>query len=726
MTASAAPALEELRARRPGLVDDGSRRRAEYSSDGSNYRVVPEAVLFPRTRDELVDVVRAARASGTPLTVRGAGTSVAGNAVGAGWVVDTSRFLTRILEIDPVARTARVEPGVVLADLQAAAREHGLRFGPDPSTASRCTIGGMIGNNACGPRAAAWGRTVDNVLGLTVVDGTGAVHELGAGFAPHPELEDLVRRHLATIRTEFGRFGRQASGYPLEHLLPERGRDLAKALVGTEGTCAVVLEATLRLVDIPQATALAVLGYPDTPAAADDVLALLPHRPLALESMDSYLVDVVAAGGGGVPDLPAGGAWLFVETSGATPDEAVAAAHAVVASAAAGASRVLPPGEESRALWRIREDGVGLAGRTPDGRPAWPGWEDAAVPPAALGTYLRDFEELKARHGVAGLTYGHLGDGCLHTRLDFPLESAPERFRRFLEDAADLVARHGGSLSGEHGDGRARGELLTRLYSPQALAAMADLKDVFDPDGILNPGIVVRPAPVDADLRLPAARPLRARGVALLADGGDVSRAVHRCVGVGKCRADDGAAGGVMCPSYLATRDERDSTRGRARTLQEMVNGTLVTGGWRSPEVAESLELCLSCKACSSDCPAGVDMAALKAEMLANRYRGRLRPIAHYSFGRLPVWLRIASWAPGIVNALARVAPLRRLGLRLAGADPRRGVPTLPAHTFRRGWRRRPGAGRLVSCCGPTPSPTASTHRSRTPRPPCSRTRGTR
>src|SRR3954447_20313574 len=313
-----APALDALRATRSGLVDDSTRRRAEYSSDASNYRVVPDAVLFPRETAELVEIVRAARSAGVPLTVRGAGTSVAGNAVGPGWVADTSRFLTRILEIDPVARTARVEPGVVLADLQAAAREHGLRFGPDPSTASRCTIGGMIGNNACGPRAVTWGRTIDNVLALTVVDGTGTVHEVGTGFASHPELEAVARRHLATNRTEFGRFGRQASGYPLEHLLPERGRGLAKALVGTEGTCVVVLEATVRLVELPAATALAVLGYPDTPTAADDVLALLPHRPLAMESMDSYLVEVVARGGGVVPDLPDGGAWLFIETAGPT------------------------------------------------------------------------------------------------------------------------------------------------------------------------------------------------------------------------------------------------------------------------------------------------------------------------------------------------------------------------------------------------------------------------
>lgn len=676
----------ELAARLDGELDASRRRRAEFASDASNYRVVPAAVVFPRSEADVVAVITEAGRRGMPVTARGAGTSVAGNAVGEGFVLDVSRHLDRILEIDPVARTARVQPGVILADLQRAAAVHGLRFGPDPSTQNRCTIGGMIGNNACGPRAMQWGRTSDNVRSLRIIDGRGAARELGTGLPP--ELEALVQRELALIRLEFGRFGRQVSGFALEHLLPENGRDLAKMFAGTEGSCGVIVEATLSLVPIPAATALVVLAYEDAPAAADDVLALLPLRPLAIESMDSYLVEVVAQAQGSVPALPEGGAWLFVETSGATAEEALAAAGRIAAAAHPLDARIVADPAEALRLWRIRADGVGLAGRTPEGDPAWPGWEDAAVPPARLGAYLREFEALKVRHGVRGLSYGHYGDGCVHTRLDLPIQDAPERFRAFIEDAAEIVLAHGGSLSGEHGDGRARGELLERMYSPRALALFAEVKAVFDPGGVLNPGIVVRPDPLDASLRLPQAHPLPTQGLALLHDRGDLSRAAHRCVGVGSCRADNSAAGGFMCPSYLATRDEKDSTRGRARVLQELANGALVDG-FDAPELAESLDLCLSCRACGSDCPAGVDMASYKSEVLHRKYRGRLRPISHYAFGRLPLWLRLAEPVAPVLDALARIRPLARLALRLAGADARRELPRLPRRTFRHWWRRR-------------------------------------
>lgn len=685
--------LASLAAVLEGEIDTSRRRRAEYSSDASNYRVVPEAVLFPRTDGDVIAIVRAAASARVALTARGAGTSVAGNAIGPGWVLDFSRHMDGIVEIDPVARTARVQPGVILADLQRAAAVHGLRFGPDPSTQARCTLGGMIGNNACGPRAVQWGRTADNVQALRMVDGTGRLVEVDRGFDGYPALESLVTRNLGVLRTELGTFGRQVSGFSLEHLLPENGRHLAKALVGTEGTCGVLLEATVTLVPLPAATALVVLGYADMATAADDVIPLLALAPLAIESMDRHLVDVVERAHGSVPELPRGGAWLFIETAGSTPEDALTAAERIVGACSALDSRVLPSDARARALWRIREDGVGLAGRTPDGEPAWPGWEDAAVPPARLGAYLREFEDLKAAHGVQGLSYGHVGDGCIHTRLDLPIASAPDRFRRFLEDAADLVARHGGSLSGEHGDGRARGELLGRMYSREALRAFADFKAIFDPRGILNPGIVVDPASITDDLRLVAAPPLRSEGLALLHDGGDLTRAVHRCVGVGKCRADNSAAGGFMCPSFRATQDEKDSTRGRARVLQEMINGSLIDGGFASDEVAESLDLCLSCKACGSDCPAGVDMAAYKSEALYRRFRGKRRPMSHYSLGWLPRWLRVASPLALVVNTMLRIRPLARLGLRAAGADPRRSIPRIAPTSFRRWWKRRPAAG---------------------------------
>ncbi|WP_442893259.1 FAD-binding and (Fe-S)-binding domain-containing protein [Aquipuribacter sp. SD81] len=704
-------AVDRLRRLLPGQVEDSVRVRAEYSTDASNYRVVPAAVVVARHVDDLQLVAEVCRDERAPLTVRGGGTSVAGNAVGPGVVVDTSRHLTRVLEVDPAARTAVVEPGVVLAHLQEAARPHGLRFGPDPSTHARCTLGGMIGNNACGPHAVAHGRTADNVVALDWLDGTGRRYRAGSGdLSVVPGLEELVQASLGTIRTELGRFGRQVSGYSLEHLLPENGRDLAKALVGTEGTCGLLLGATVRLVDLAPATALAVLAYPDMASAADAVPALLPHRPLAVEGIDARLVDVVRhhRGEAAVPTLPAGGGWLLVEVGGADADEAFAAARRLAADAGTDAVRVVPPGPEATALWRIREDGAGLAGRTPAGTQAWPGWEDAAVPPERLGDYLRGFERLMADHGVDGLPYGHFGDGCVHVRIDLPLADDPARARAFLEQAADLVVAHGGSLSGEHGDGRARSELLARMYGPDALRLFEGFKALLDPLDVHNPGVLVRPRPLDVDLRRPQALPTpRAGGFALLHDSGDLTRAVHRCVGVGKCRADTSAAGGFMCPSYLATREEKDSTRGRARVLQELTNGTLVDGV-AHPAVAESLDLCLSCKACASDCPAGVDMATYKSEWLHRRYRGRLRPVAHYALGWLPRWSALVAAVPGlalVVNTVLRAAPLRRLVLRLGGMDPRRSVPRFAGRTLRARWAAdrspRPWTTRSPAPAGP-------------------------
>jgi FAD/FMN-containing dehydrogenase/Fe-S oxidoreductase len=677
--------------RRAGVaeVDVSTRRRAEYSSDASNYRVVPTAVAFPRHADEVAAALATCRAHGVPVTARGAGTSVAGNAVGSGLVLDFSRHLNRVLSVDPEAGTATVEPGVVLDAVTASAAPHGLRFGPDPSTHARATVGGSLGNNACGARALAYGRTADNVVALDVLAGDGTRID-GVPTA----VSALVRSRLALIRTEFGRFTRQASGYALEHLLPENGADLAKFLVGTEGTLGVITRATVRLAAAPRFTALAVLGYPDLASAAEAAPGLLPLRPVALEGLDARLADVVKARRGAVPDLPSGSGWLFAETAGDTAEEAVSAAHALIADAGCLDS-VVVAGVVARAAWRMREDGAGLAGRTPAGRPAWPGWEDAAVPPEKLGAYLREFAALMRQHGVDGLVYGHFGDGCVHARIDFPLASRPSVLREFVVDAARLVGGYGGSMSGEHGDGRARGELLPDMYTPAAIETFGAIKHAFDPDDLLNPGVIVRPAPLDADLRIPAARPITRLGFAYPHDDADLSTAVHRCVGVGKCRAD---TGGVMCPSYLATRDEKDSTRGRARVLQELANGSLVRG-WDSPELAESLDLCLSCKGCSSDCPAGVDMATYKAEVLYQRYRRRPRPAAHYALGWLPRWARLASHMPRLTNAALRRRRLGRIAKRLGGIDLRRPLPEFAPQTFRAWFAERtpvPGAPVLL------------------------------
>jgi FAD/FMN-containing dehydrogenase/Fe-S oxidoreductase len=687
--------------RRAGVaeVDASARRRAEYSTDASLYRVPPELVVFPRDLDEVVAVVETCLTLGVPLTARGAGTSIAGNAVGPGVVMDMARHLRRVRSLDPEAATATVEPGVVLDDLQAAARPHGLRFGPDPSTHSRCTLGGMLGNNACGSRALAYGRTADNLLELDVVCGTGRrlVARPGA-VGEVPGLEAVVRAGLAPIRTEFGRFGRQGSGYALQHLLPERGGDLARALVGSEGTLAVVLQATLRLVRAPAATTLVVLGYPDMGTAADAVGVVLPHRPVALEGIDARVVEVVRRRGRAVPDLPRGGGWLLVELAGATRAEAEAAAARLTAAVAgdALAARILRAPAEAAAIWRIREDGAGFGGRSPAGAPAWAGWEDAAVPPERLGVYLRDFEALLADHGLGGIPYGHFGDGCLHVRIDFPFDRPGGQavYRSFVEHAARLVARHGGSMSGEHGDGRARSEVLPLMYSPEAITAMAAVKAVLDPRDLLNPGVLVRPRPFDADLRRTMARPVTGRlGFRYPEDGGDLTSAVHRCTGIGRCVADNTGSGGVMCPSWLATRDEKDTTRGRSRVLQEAVNGTLVRG-LSSPEVREALDLCLACKGCASDCPTGVDMATYKAEVLHQTYRRRLRPATHYSLGWLPRWAALAAKVPGVANLLLTTPGLSRVAKRLAGIDRRRPLPRFAHQTLRTWWHHRPKPAR--------------------------------
>ena len=677
----------ELRAAVRGEVDASTRRRAEYSTDASNYRVVPQVVVFPRDVEDTLAALDVTRTLGVPLTARGAGTSVAGNAIGPGVVLDFSRHVNRVVALDAEAGIATVEPGVVMAALQTAAAPHGLRFGPDPSTWTRATLGGMIGNDACGPHAVAYGRTSANVLSLDVVDGTGRRFTAGAGsLAAVPGLDDLVRANLATIRTGLGRFGRQVSGYQLEHLLPEHGTDLAKALVGTEGTVVTVLGATLRLVPIAASPVLVVLGYPDMAAAADAVPALLTHRPLAVEGMDARLVDVVRRSGAAVPPLPEGGGWLFVEVGGTTNDEALATARALAASSGTKAVALFPPGPEAARMWKIRADGAGLAGRTATGEQAWPGFEDSAVPPERLGAYLRELSALMEAHHVDGMAYGHFGDGCVHLRLDVPLERDGSALRAFMGDAAQLVAAHGGSLSGEHGDGRARSELLSTMYSPEMLELFGAFKDLFDPADLLNPGVLTHPRPLDADLRRPAARRLGATGFALAEDHGDLTTAVHRCVGVAKCRSDETASGGFMCPSYLATADEKDSTRGRARVLQELANGTLVSRGWGSAEVRESLDLCLACKACSSDCPAGVDMARYKSEVLHRTYRRRLRPVAHYALGWLPRWTRLLTAVPGLAplaNGVLSVRPIARLVLRLGGMDPRRSMVRFARRPFR-------------------------------------------
>ncbi|MFD5911130.1 FAD-binding and (Fe-S)-binding domain-containing protein [Streptomyces massasporeus] len=676
----------------PGLrVETGPGATGPYAYDASNYRVPPRAVAFPRTADDVVGVLRACREAGAPVTARGGGTSMAGNAVGPGVVLDFSRYMNRILDIDVQARTARVEAGVVLDALRSATALHGLDFGPDPSSHSRCTLGGMIGNDACGNRSVRDGRTSGHVEALEIVtaDGVRAVADhrglhpvdpADAGVVARLEsgLKRLIEQNLAPIRTELGRIPRQVSGYQLHHLLPENGFDLARALVGTEGSCAVVTAATVRLVATAQASTLLTLGYDDVVEAAEDVPEILRFSPSAVEGMDEAIVATMRArrGPGSVTGLPEGRAWLYVELEGDDQAEVDARAARLLGVlkdlGRLSGGRVVQSPAERRSLWRVREDGAGLAARLVDGGESWPGWEDAAVAPEDLAAYLRGFRKLLASHRLTGVLYGHFGAGCVHVRIDFDMTTGTGRevMRRFLAEAAALVVEHGGTLSGEHGDGRARGELLEVMYSHRMIAAFAAFKRVFDPHGLLNPGVIVDPAPLDADLAL-RELPLVDTTFGFPHDKDGFAGAVRRCVGVGRCRSD---AGGVMCPSYRATGEENASTRGRARMLQEMVGGETVQDGWRSTEVKDALDLCLSCKACSSDCPVGVDMATYKAEFLHQHYRGRLRPRSHYSLGWLPKTSALAGYAARPVNALLR-GPLGKLLARLGGVTTERGIP---------------------------------------------------
>jgi FAD/FMN-containing dehydrogenase/Fe-S oxidoreductase len=689
-TAARSPEVTNLalQLRRRGVadvLDSTPLARALYSSDASLYRVVPQAVAHPRSVEEVAAVLDAARTVGMPVTTRGAGTSCAGNAVGPGLILDTSRHLNSIIEIDPEARTARVEPGVVQSSLQAAAAPHGLRFGPDPSTHNRCTIGGMIGNNACGPRGLGYGKTADNLLGLKVITGAGeqltldraAHHDHSASLAA---LKSVVQANLSTIRTEFGRFGRQVSGYSLEHLLPEHRFDVTRFLAGSEGTLAVIISATVQLITEAPHKIMIALGYPTMADAADAAPLILDHRPTACEGLDRRIVDVVrrTRGDAAVPPLPHGDGWIFVELVGDDVAELRVRADALLAAAGALDGLVVPDPAEAMALWKIREDGAGLA-TISLARPAYPGWEDAAVPAKHLGSYLRDFDRLLDDHGLDGLPYGHFGDGCVHVRIDFPLteQGGATRYRTFVEEAAQLVAGYGGSLSGEHGDGRARSGLLPAMYSAAALELFGQVKAAFDPDNLLNPGVLVDPRPVNADVR----------AVALAGRVDHFTEAVHRCSGVGKCLANTTAGLGVMCPSYQATREEKDSTRGRARILQEMINGEVVRQGWKSPEVHQALDLCLSCKGCARDCPTGIDMAAYKAQVLDHTYRGKIRPRSHYALGWLPRWGRLITRArilSGVVNLSTASPGLRRLIKWVAGVDQRRSLPRFAPLAARR------------------------------------------
>jgi FAD/FMN-containing dehydrogenase/Fe-S oxidoreductase len=706
----------ELRGRIEGEVRFDAGSRALYATDASNYRQVPIGVVVPRSVDDVVETVAACRRHGAPIVSRGGGTGLAGQTCNVAVVVDWSKYLNRVLEIDPANKRARVLPGCVLDNLRDQAEQHHLTFGPDPATHNHCTLGGMIGNNSCGVHSVMAGKTIDNIEALEVLTYDGL--RLRVGPTSDAELERIAAeggrrgeiyqrlrglrdKYADLIRQRFPDIPRRVSGYALDQLLPEKGFHVARALVGSESTCVTVLEATLRLVHSPPARSLLILGYPDVYHAADHLMEVLGHEPIALEGLDLDLTEY-ATMMGLHPDriklLPEGHGWLFVEFGGETKAESDGKAHQLMDALKGGTDppsmKLFDDREEERAMWKVRESGLGATTLLPGSHHiAWPGWEDSAVHPSKVGAYLRDFRALLDRYGYKGSLYGHFGDGCVHTSTDFDLVTRDgiSRFRAFVEEAADLVVKYGGSLSGEHGDGQARGELLAKMYGPELVEAFREFKAIWDPDGKMNPGKVVDAYPLDSNLRLGTdfdPMHVRARFSYIPDDNlGSFARATLRCVGVGECRD---TASGTMCPSYMATREEKHATRGRAHMLFEMLRGDVITDGWRSHEVYESLDLCLACKGCKGDCPLKVDMATYKAEFLSHYYDGRPRPLSAYAFGWIMYWAPIAARAPRLANALARAPLLSDLGKALVGIAPERRIPAFAPYTFKDWWRRRP------------------------------------
>ena len=700
-------ALESaLRAALKGEVRFDNGARAAYASDASNYRQVPIGVVLPRSAEDVVAAVAACRAHDAPILARGGGTSLCGQTVNVAVVIDASKYLDRVLELDAASRTARVEPGVVCDALRAAAERHGLTFGPDPATHSRCTLGGMIGNNSCGAHSVMAGKTVENIEALEVLTYDGA--RFWCGPTSEGELDAIARRggrrgeiyarlrslrdrYADLIRQRFPKIKRRVSGYNLDQLLPENGFNVARALVGSEGTCALTLQALARLVASPRERVLLVIGFDDIYRAGDAVPQVLAAIPIACEGLDTGIIGGLRERGLKLDDialLPAGNAWLMVEFGADTREEALQKASLLQKSL--GGNLVEEKSLMNR-LWAIRETGASATSlklKSHDGPDPVVGWEDAAVDPLRLGDYLREFQNLVDRYGYRTSLYGHFGDGCIHARINFELRSAKgiAHWRGFLRDASELVVAYGGSLSGEHGDGQGRAEFLPIMYGPELMAAFREFKRIWDPLGRMNPGKLVDALGdvyrVDEHLRQgPAYKPVTVatRMTFFSSEGDGFTRATERCIGMGKCRS---AEGGTMCPSYRATREERYSTRGRARLLGEMLRGEVITDGWQSEEVKEALEMCLACKGCRSDCPTHTDMASYKAEFLSHYYEQRARPLQAHSMGRIGEWAPLAMRAPNLVNAMTGLPGFSSVLKRIAGIAAGRALPRFAERSF--------------------------------------------
>lgn len=696
-----------------GEVRFDAQARAIYSTDASNYREVPIGAVLPKSAEDVERAVAICREHGAPILSRGGGTSLAGQCCNVAVVIDFSKYMNRILELDPENRTAWVEPGCVLDDLRAAAEEHGLTFGPDPSTHNHCTLGGMSGNNSCGVHSVMAGRTSDNIEeleilthdGLRLLVGLTSENELAAIIAAggrrgeiYAGLRDMRDRYGDLIRARYPKIPRRVSGYNLDELLPENGFHVARALIGSEGTCVTILRIRCRLVTSPPKRVLLVLGFEDVYAAASVVQQIRDSGAIACEGIDDKFVDFMNRQNmfpDALKQLPKGGSWLFVEYGGDNDEEAMRQAEAAIdglgRSRDSDTLRLVDTDEALKAeLWKVRKSGLPATANVPGLDITYEGWEDSAVAPENLAAYLRDFRALLDEFGYHTSFYGHFGDGLVHCRVDFGLarEAGRVKFRQFLDRAADLVVSHGGSLSGEHGDGEARGALLSRMFGDELVQAFVEYKSLWDPEWKLNPGKVVHPKGPIQNIRAPRPTPGWEAPTRLRFDekGNDISKAAARCVGVGECRKHDE---GLMCPSYMATRREEYSTRGRSRMLWEMLIGDEVPDGWRSEAVHDALDFCLACKSCKSECPMHVDMATYKAEFMHHHWQGRIRPRAHYSMGLIWWWARAASAAPGLINAFSQTAPLSTFAKWAGGFAPERQIPRFASPDFRSWFRQR-------------------------------------
>jgi FAD/FMN-containing dehydrogenase len=702
----------ELRRSITGEVRFDAGSKAMYAVDASNYRQVPIGVVIPKTREDVVTTVAACRKYGAPLLSRGGGTSLAGQCCNVAVVLDWTKYLHNILELNPEQKYARVQPGTICDTLRNAAKPHTLTWGPDPATHNHCTFGGMLGNNSCGAHAQMGGKAVDNVLSMDVVlyDGTqltvgwmddaGLEKETRRGGRVgniYARLKNLRSRYAKLIDEKYPKIPRRVSGYNLDQLLPgEDGRfNVARALVGSESTCVTILEATVRLIYSYPKRVLLVLGYPNVYEAGDHVPEILKYKPIALEGLDEFLVDNVKTKHmpqlDDLSELPKGKGWLVAEFGAGSKEEAEEMARAAMKAlegANAPTMRLYVDEEQQQKIWDLREAGLGATAFVPGQPLTWPGWEDSAVAPEKVGVYLRDLCKLYEKYSYKAALYGHFGHGCIHCRVNFDLMSTPgiQKWRAFMEDATDLVTSYGGSLSGEHGDGQARAEFLYKMFGPELIEAFREFKSIWDPDWKMNPGKIIDPYRIDENLRLGADyKPWNPSTYFKFPDDdGRFAHAALRCVGVGKCRRENGKGHqDTMCPSYMVTREEMHSTRGRTHLLWEMMNGDVIQDGWRDEHIKEALDLCLACKGCKGDCPVNVDMATYKAEFLAHYWQGRIRPVSAYAFGWIDKWARLSSIAPGFVNLVTQTPGLANIAKLITGIPQARKIPAFAPETFR-------------------------------------------